>query len=272
MSEPIHDSNFFLFTLSPTTPTHTSSPTPCTPHLFPPAPLSTPIPHSFLGWILEWGLGMESVWYCVWESCTRENEKETQEEGNWERKKGGQKQMLKRAFCLVAQVHCKSYSRDTPHSVSHPSDPQSNLHLSNLSYSVLWSKRLIRGKVQHQKDLDSNGSSVTYKPLTLAKLLQSVWDFLIYKLDVTAQYPTSPWRWNEMPHVKTVVCWSKMRHYYYYPWIQCCRCYGVWSSFHQMSLDLLEKGVGVTVWNNSETELYVLGGKLAFKIALYCYF
>lgn len=108
--------------------------------------------------------------------------------------KKGQKQRLKRVFCLVAQVHSKSPSReilpsDTPHSVSHPSDPQPNLHLSYLSYSVLWSKRLIRGKVQHQKDLDPNGSSVTYKLLTLAKSVASiVWDFL----DVTAQILPAP--------------------------------------------------------------------------------
>lgn len=132
------------------------------------------------------------------------------EKRKWERntgrrklgKKGGKKgrsKCWKELSVLVFKFTPSPTAETPPDSVCHPSDPQSNFHLPYLSYSVLWSKRLIRGKVQHQKDLDPIGSSVTYKPLTLAKSVASTWDFLIYKLAVTAQIlpaPVDGMRWR----------------------------------------------------------------------------
>lgn len=85
MSEPILESNFFLFTPSPTIPTHTASPIP--------SPFSTCSPHHphspFFFRIDSWmgpGHG-KCLGLCLTKlHQRRENEKETQEEGNWERK------------------------------------------------------------------------------------------------------------------------------------------------------------------------------------------
>lgn len=182
VSEPTPDSYFFLFPLSPTTPMYTPSPVLYNPHLSPPVPLTThtpPIP--FQDWVLNRTWARKCSLWCLRKfHQRREFKKETQEEGNWERKpKKGQKQTSRTAFYLVPQVHSMSCSREMPlsyhpHSVSESSDLQSNLHLSYLSYSVLWSKGLIRRKVQHQKDLDPNGSSVTHKPLALAMAVTSI--------------------------------------------------------------------------------------------------
>lgn len=130
----------------------------------------------------------------------RENEKETQEEGNWERKGGKKAEAnVEKSFLSWCSSSLQVLQQRHPPTQSAIPRIHSNFHLPYLSYSVLWSKRLIRGKVQHQKDLDPIGSSVTYKPLTLAKSVASTWDFLIYKLAVTAQIlpaPVDGMRWR----------------------------------------------------------------------------
>lgn len=198
----------------------------CVPHLSSPCPLIlTPLNLRFLFRIDSWvepghGEGLvlfekvvaeERIWErnTVWKKkIGKENQKKNKAGG---RNKGWDLSVFSLLFTQSCPAEDSSFLT-TP--------PQSALLLNHNQIciliflcSVLWSRRLIRGRVpkevQPPKDLDPNASAITYEPLILGKSVTQK-DFLISKLDNTIQIlPSSPgmkWDATGTNTLETVKC------------------------------------------------------------------
>lgn len=207
--------NFFLLFLS-RCPFSSPSPALCTPHLAPPChPTITLTPHSSSGLIPEWGLGTESTWYYVSESCTREEKRIWERDTVRKKEMGTENQKEKKTGRSKVEIFLSSLPCP-PESCSRgfllPDNPWALLRVPPRWSTIGFAFLIFLTPYSDPKDpseersLEKFSIKKTESPMAAwpwGSQWPSLRDFLISTLDRTGQILHSSWGWSERRHVQT---------------------------------------------------------------------